>query len=208
MWSPEVQVPEDFYKFIRYMTKNRWASVWHQATEIMKTEAKSVFEVGPGAGILRDLLHQEGVHYTSCDIDPSTKPTMVGSVTHIPTASNYFDCTCAFQVLEHLPYREALEGLLELLRVSKKFVIISLPDRRPKIQVSFYSPLTRGFSLNIPWPFYRKTLVWDSEHHWEIGMKGYPYKKVVADIARFATIEKTYIVDEYQYHRFFVLRKP
>ena len=206
-WIPEQQVPDGFYQFTKYMTKNRWCSVWHQISEIMKEGEKSrVLEVGAGSNILRGVLEASGYQYTSVDIVSDTKPDIIASVTRLPFEDNRFTVACAFQVLEHLPYDFALRGLTELLRVAPR-VLISLPDRRPVIQVSFYCPFLRGFNLNIPWPFYNKKVIWDSEHYWEIGAKGYTFNKVVSDISKVAIIDETYIVHEYQYHRFFVLRR-
>lgn len=49
--------------------------------------------------------------------------------------------------------------------------------------------------------------VFDGEHHWEIGKKGYLLKKIIDDLSQKSKLLKTYRVPENPYHRFFVFEK-
>ena len=49
--------------------------------------------------------------------------------------------------------------------------------------------------------------VFNGEHHWEINKKDYPLKKIIDDFNGFSKLQKTYRVEDYPYHRFFVFKK-
>jgi len=44
------QVDKSIYEFNRYMTKERWSSVWYQLNEVQRLKPEKVLEVGPGPG--------------------------------------------------------------------------------------------------------------------------------------------------------------
>jgi len=50
-----------------------------------------------------------------------------GSITKINAPNNFFDLVVAYDVLEHLTDEELNKALLELVRVSSKYVLISVP---------------------------------------------------------------------------------
>lgn len=49
------QVPKEHY-FEGYDEKARWISYWHQINEVLKTNARTVLEVGIGNGTVSDYL--------------------------------------------------------------------------------------------------------------------------------------------------------
>ena len=49
------QVEKEHYRFSRYMTKERWCSIWHQLDEVLRLQPNNVLEVGPGAGLFKAL---------------------------------------------------------------------------------------------------------------------------------------------------------
>lgn len=51
----------------------------------------------------------------------------VGDVQSLPFQDNVFDLVTALEVVEHLP--NPLQGIKEIMRVSKKFAIISVPSK-------------------------------------------------------------------------------
>ena len=132
------QVPADSYDFAKYMKLNRWDSLWHQVRLIDSLKPLSILEVGIGNGLLRTICNHLGFQFTTVDIDPALKPEIVASVSELPLKSKSFDLSCAFQVLEHLPYQDALKGFQELCRISRKDVLISLPNA------------ARAFPLQVP----------------------------------------------------------
>ena len=194
-----------------YDTKQRFISYWHQIHEILERDPQKVLEIGIGNGFVSRYLKEQGVTLTTCDSDQKLKPDFVASITKLPFAGNAFDVVSAFEVLEHLPYREALAALGELKRVSSMWVILSIPDATRTLRIEFPIPKWGKFKklFIVPklHPLVHKSPD-ENGHHWEIGKKDYPLSRILSDIKNAGfRIEKTYRVFEFPYHRFFVLRK-
>ena len=105
--------------------------------EVLALGAESVLEAGPGSGLVTDWLRRAGTQVTTLDIDPRLEPDLVAPVTDIPAGDDRFDAALCSQVLEHMPFDEAVTGLRELGRVSRLGVVVSLPDSRPYVGTSF-----------------------------------------------------------------------
>jgi SAM-dependent methyltransferase len=56
-------------------------------------------------------------------------PFVQGSILQLPFANKSFDTTVAFDILEHVPEKQAFE---ELIRVTKKRLIVCVPHTTPK----------------------------------------------------------------------------
>jgi hypothetical protein len=112
---------------------------------------------------------------------------------------------CA-EVLEHLPFEKFEKCLQELRRVSKKYVVLSLPHFGPPIKLSFKVPLFKEIkmALKIPFPTKHK---FNDEHYWEIGKQGYPASKIRKILKKYFKIKKEFIPFENQYHHFYILEK-
>ena len=203
------QVDMGHYSFDKYLTKGRWASMWHQLDEVLKIDPKNVLEIGPGPGVFRAMASALGVHVETLDIDPELKPDHVGSVFNLPFKDNSFDVVCAFQMLEHLPYEKSLIAYSEILRVARRGVVISLPDAKRLLPIVCCLPKIGWVSLSIP--FFRlglKQHVFDGEHFWEVNKKNYPLKRVIKDFSNNKwCLKKTFRVYENPYHRFFVFKR-
>jgi SAM-dependent methyltransferase len=199
------QVNKSHYEFQRYMRKWRWNSVWHQLDEVICLKPESVLEIGPGLGVFKNIAALFGVKVETLDIDPELKPDHVASVTALPFDDNSYDLVCAFQILEHLPYDDALKAFREIVRVSRGHVVISLPDARPVWRYHFYIPKLGVFDWLIHRPFHRvKRHQFDGEHHWEINKRNYLLSRVLADFGAICHLNKTYRVLENPYHRFLI----
>jgi len=84
-----------------YNHKGRWYSYYHQYQNIFNHDPKSVLEIGTGNGITAKMLRDNGIQTTTLDIDPETKPDVIGSVLQLPFKNNSFDIAVAFEILEH-----------------------------------------------------------------------------------------------------------
>jgi len=198
-----VQVDHSHYDFSSYMLKGRWSSTWHQIDEVMKFKPQSVLEVGPGLGIFKAIASKLKIAITSVDFDPSLEPDITASITDLPVSDDQFDVACAFQVLEHLPYDQALEGFRELARVATRGIVISLPDSQIAWRYRFQIPKLGAYDFLVPRPVLRRRpAVFDGQHYWEINKRGYELKKVVRDLEEVATLVRTFRVPELPYHRF------
>lgn len=195
----------------KYDSKRRFASYWHQINEVLKRAPKNVLEIGIGNGFTSRYLREQGVKLTTCDINNDLKPDYAASVTKLPFSNNSFDIVVACEILEHIPYEDALKGLQEIYRVSSSYAIISLPDSTRCACIAF--PVPPPYSkfqkvITIPRLFPKKHMLTKSGHYWEIGKKDFPLKRIVTDMQGCGfTVEKTYRVFENSYHRFFILKK-
>ncbi|WP_075185845.1 class I SAM-dependent methyltransferase [Teredinibacter haidensis] len=204
----EKQVEKCHYEFGRYFHKKRWISVWHQISEVLEKSPSCVLDVGPGAGVLAALLKLQNIKVETADIDPDLNPSILLSSAKIPVDDNRYDCVCAFQVLEHLPYDEALSLFREMVRVSKSQIVISLPDAKKVYRVLLDFPFIDNFSVFIPRPrFGQRKNKFDGEHYWEVNREGFSLGKVVSDLSANAELLKTYRVPENPHHRFFIFHK-
>ena len=199
----------DYYFKKDYDSKERFASYWHQISEILATNPKRVLEIGIGGGLVKDCLKKRGVNVTTVDIEERLSPDIVASIEKMPFASNTFDVAAAFETLEHLPYTKFSEALKELKRVSKRFVIISLPDTTRAFPIMLGKSRVFSFRKLIIFPKFRKRKKCLDKHHcWEIGMENSPLQKIVNDISKTGLkIKKSYRPLENHYHRFFILVK-
>jgi 2-polyprenyl-3-methyl-5-hydroxy-6-metoxy-1,4-benzoquinol methylase len=98
----------------------------------------SILDVGCGEGFTLNRLKEngigkklEGIEYLQAAIDlgkkmyPDIKITM-GTIYELPYKDNEFDLVLCTEVLEHL--EEPQKALKELVRVSKKYLVISVPN--------------------------------------------------------------------------------
>lgn len=199
----------DHYFKNNYDSKGRFNSYWHQIQEVIKLNPDSVLEIGRGNGFVSTYLKECGVHISTLDIDVGLNPDIAASVEKIPIKNKAFEVVTCFQALEHLPYTMFESSLKELARVSRKYVIVSLPDINRAYRFNIKIPVLKEIKtqINFP-PLSNRSYPTSKEHCWEIGMEGYPLKKISVSIENVGfVIEKTYRVFECPYHRFFILKK-
>lgn len=201
------QVQKSHYQFSKYLHKRRWASLWHQVDEVLRHGPAQVLEIGPGAGVFKAVCASLGVPVETVDIDPDLKPDHVCSVLNLPFANSSFDVACAFQMLEHIPFEESVRALGELGRVARKAVVISLPDADPAWPVQITVPRLGRKSFLIRRPFFKlRKHRFNGEHHWEVNKLGHSLEQVKSrfESISFLRLERTFRVDDFPYHRFFI----
>jgi len=204
MFKP--QVPREHY-FKDYDTKERWISYWYQINEVLKTRPEKVLEVGIGNKTVSDYLRKLGITVVTADVDKSLEPDYVCSVTELSKYfnENEFDTVLCAEVLEHIPFEYFEKALEELWKVSKMYVILSLPHFGVVFSLSLKIPLLKRINITVKIPLPLRH-VFDGQHYWEVGKKGYSLGNILKILSKLFYIKKTYIVPENPYHRFFILR--
>jgi ubiquinone/menaquinone biosynthesis C-methylase UbiE len=199
----------DHYFSTSYDTKERFISYWHQINEITKLKVSNCLEVGVGNGFVSRYLITRGVNVITLDVNPNLDSNIIGTVLSIPFVHRSFDIVSCCEVLEHLPYHYFPQALKELHRVSRRYVILSLPDHTPVYRFNVELPRVKPIKKLIPHPFPRTSHhEFDGVHHWIIGKKNYSLKKIETDLKRLGyKIKNTYRVWEFYGHRFFLLEK-
>ena len=199
----------DHYFSKSYDTKERFISYWHQIDEILKLNIFKCLDVGIGNGFVSKYLITRGINVITLDNNPNLNSNTIGSVLSIPFLNRSFDVVSCCQVLEHLPYQYFSKSLKELYRVSRRYVILSLPDHTPVYRFNIELPKVKAIKKLIPHPFPKISHhEFDGVHHWIIGKKNYPLKKIETDLRLIGyKILNSYRVWEFYGHRFFILEK-
>lgn len=195
-----------------YLTCGRLHSFAHQLESVLRFEPQTVLEVGVGPGLVTASLRQLGIDVTTVDVEPNLHPDVCASVTDLPLAERSVDVSMCCQVLEHLPFDDAMDGLRELHRVTRTALVMSVPDITRHIGVSVTAPRVGRRRITVDPPRLRPRIIEPKRaehggHHWEIGYRGYGLPQVRAAIEQCGwSIERTWRVPELTWHRFFVLR--
>ena len=107
-------------------------------SEIKELEPKSILDVGCGEGFTLERLKKKkigkqlsGIDFleTAIKIGKKERPHLdlsVGNIYDIPFKENSFDLVICSEVLEHID--DPMRGLKELKRVTKKYVVLSVPN--------------------------------------------------------------------------------
>ncbi len=108
------------------------------AGEIKKLNINSILDAGCGEGFTLEYLRVRNIGKTYEGIDFLKKAVEIGNKVHpkiklkqasiykLPYKDNSFDLVLSTEVLEHLEKPE--KALLEIFRVSKKYVVLSVPN--------------------------------------------------------------------------------
>ena len=153
----KTQLPTNFVKHTsknpiqKFLISNFYSSL---ISLIKPLKAESILDTGCGEGFTMDKLAKlgigkkiEGIEYSKEAISFGKKlfPHLTikqGSVYDLPYKDNSFDLIICTEVLEHLEY--PIRALKEMLRVSKKYLVISIPNE-PLFMISNF---LRGKNLS------------------------------------------------------------
>ena len=205
----EIQVERSHYDWLPYNRKARWISYWHQITEVLATGGRTCLEIGTGSGFVRDALVKQGMTVTTVDIDPGLGVDRVGDVRRLPAEAREVDVVLCSQVLEHIPWQDVPAALAEIHRVCRSHAVISVPQAGLALGLSLGARVgdwlvERGWSLGIPDP---RPFRFNGQHYWEVGARGCSRPTVRNVFEAGFAVEREYVVPEFTYHRFYVLRK-
>lgn len=205
------QVDKVHYSFARYAHSDRFASYFYQLREIHAINPSSVLEVGVGDGVVGNYLRDNtGIKYTSIDIAQDVNPDVIGSVLDLPFEDGQFDVVCAFEVLEHIPFESFEKAIAEMSRVARSRVLVSVPHFGPPVKFLLKVPFLPEIRFAFKIPFFTQ-IVWNGQHHWEIGKKKGSEKftraRVIEAMSRHGKVVADYVPFENQYHHFFILEK-
>jgi hypothetical protein len=206
-----IQVGGGYYNPQGYDELHRWISYWHQIHTILKPQPRTVLEIGKGTGVVSNYLRATTpVQITTFDFDPRVRPDVVGSVHELERhfAQGSFDMVCAFQVLEHLPFELFGACLAQMGRVSRQWVVISLPEngKFASLQIHFWR---WKFSWGRKWDWFgvRRRWQFDGQHYWEINTRGHEPAAIRRAVPSTLQLQEEFLYPEYPYHRCYVFRR-
>jgi hypothetical protein len=201
------QVDKTHYLFTNYVYPERWNSYYHQLKEVLALNPTSILEAGAGDEVLRSyLLKNTSIQHTSVDIAEDLHPDIFGSLEKLPVEDNSYDMVCAFEVLEHIPFEKFEDCIKEMTRVARTYVLLSVPHFGPSLKLNFKIPYVPEVRVACKIPFPKKH-VFNGQHYWELGKKGYPVSRVKEILKKHLVLEKDFVPFDSQYHHFFILKK-
>lgn len=218
MIERQTKVPWAHYSFRKgHDSPERFISYLRQIDLTKGLGVEKVLEVGIGNKTVSNYLKQWGFMVTTCDYDESLQPDIVADIRELPMGENSFDVVLACEVLEHLPWEDVSTALSELRRVTRKYVIVSVPYSSLSLEIIFSSQVISKIFKVPCWDlFFRVPMFFrgfkprgHGKHCWEMGRRNYSIRKV-----RKALREKFDIVKESRSllssnlnHYFFVLER-
>lgn len=106
------------------------------AINLIPTDVKTVLDVGCGNGIFTNKLKEMSRYDFVVGIDRSKAALhyvktekILADIGNLPIKSETFDLVVSMEVLEHLPVESLSKAMNEISRVTKKYILISVPNR-------------------------------------------------------------------------------
>jgi SAM-dependent methyltransferase len=201
---------DKFYRSELYIGRGRLYSYANQLASIIEMTPESVLEIGKGSGYVQETLARFGFDVTTADLYSELAPDIVADVRDIPVPDAAFDVVSCCQVLEHLPFVEFRTALMELRRVARRRLVVSLPDVSRDVEAMIRVPKLGerriAVSLGLLARDKPEVLPGRPNHHWEIGFRGTQLAAVKNTMREAGWhIKRTWRVPEYRWHRFFIL---
>lgn len=200
----EKSLSKDKYLSEGYFSPKQWNSFCFQAGTIYKLlQRGSVLEIGAGSGFVGGVLKTIGFTVDSLDVNEHLLPTYIGDISSEDfELENKYDCVLCAEVLEHIPFEQFDICLKNISTLSRRFVILTLPncEYNKRIEFKINNHKLFGFSLGK-----RKAPI-ASMHYWEINSEGYcKYEQVREKILQFFSIIEEGTVFENEYHYYYIL---
>jgi len=198
------------------------------------TNPRKVLEIGVGEGFVSHVL-KKYCEIKTADIDPNLNPDIIIDISELEQfkqfKDNEYDLIIICEVLEHVSFNLFESILKSLKRITKKYVLISLPNQNHFLNLVLFK---RGFDKPIFYPFnyllrfslhlfnklgklicqvhykIKKRILKfkkQNEHYWEIGIDKYSEDLIRNKIKNHFRIEKEIRLRQNTYHHFYLLKK-
>ncbi|MGC8928611.1 MAG: methyltransferase domain-containing protein, partial [Myxococcota bacterium] len=126
---------KDYYENIEIWTRepaDYQRDILEEIQKIIPEDVKSILDAGCGNGVICNNL-KDGYDITACDISETalsfvrTGKRFVASIDNLPFEDSSFDLVMVNDVLEHLDTERFMRAIDEIKRVSRKYIILSVP---------------------------------------------------------------------------------
>jgi hypothetical protein len=131
-----------------YDNPKRWGMIYHDVNffrakltlQAIPKEVNKILDLGSGDGLVFNVLKNDLYKAFAYDISYSalrkieSANLILGTASQLPFTSNTFDLIIACELLEHIPSIQLSYVLKEIERVSKKYILITVPYKeKPEI---------------------------------------------------------------------------
>jgi ubiquinone/menaquinone biosynthesis C-methylase UbiE len=116
---------------------------YEQLIKFIPNDAKTLIDVGCGPGSFLCYLKKRreitalGLERSSNNIEIARSlvdvPLIQADIQKCPFNDNSFDVVCCFEVLEHLPFNIYESAIKEIYRITKKWIIITVPYEEDRL---------------------------------------------------------------------------
>jgi ubiquinone/menaquinone biosynthesis C-methylase UbiE len=152
---------------------------------LLGNKKDKILEIGVGSKFLYSNLKRLNYNITSVDFDKNLNPDIIADIKHLPMEDNSYEVVCAFEVLEHLPFDDFKKSLMEMKRVSKKYILFSVPYNAFKFHIALkIIPFTEIKEIEFHIPYLFLNHKFDGQHYWEAGKKNYSLKRIKKEIKK------------------------
>lgn len=201
----------------QYDSRNTFIHYHACIQQALNLKPKRILEIGIGNKVVANYLNRVGVETSTMDIEPAFGPDVCASMTAMPVQAEYFDIIMFFQVLEHLPLESVPAILRDMARLTRRYVLFSVPDARFVLEgwlglsIATRHLIDRYFMLPFPRLFKRglPPLAGEHTHYWEISRSGFPMSHILQTFAQVPELQliKTYRVAGCSSHRIFLMKR-
>jgi SAM-dependent methyltransferase len=133
-----------------YDDPKRWGKEYHRidldratsAARAVPRDAKKILDLGSGDGLVLNALRKMGHDPVAFDISRIAlkhiqgNKLVQGTASNLPFLSNSFDLVIACEMLEHIPNLIFNSVLEEIKRVTKKYILITVPHKE-KLEINY-----------------------------------------------------------------------
>lgn len=123
--NPEIWSPAAWQNHAADYERARLAAEW------LPGEVRSVLDVGCGNGVFTNLVETNrfkvGLDLSRVALEYVTALRLQANATRLPFANNSFDASLSMEMLEHLPFPIYQSALNELVRVSRRYILVTVP---------------------------------------------------------------------------------
>lgn len=218
MREREKSIQKEFYFNSTYLRKERLQAYLDQIELLRKfaTTEDKILEVGKGTGFLVDFFEKyHDTQIDTLDINPDLQADITDDIINpAKLKENSYDLVLAFEVLEHMEFEDSCKAFENMLKVARKYVMISVPDTSfyLNFNISWLFLKRRPFKklINIP-RFMLNKKTFGTGHHWEIGINkdgtSYSPQYVIRKMFGNARLVSHFRSPDYPGHHFFVAEK-
>lgn len=179
-------MPVDVDSWRTRLDLSTFVNAYYQYRDLQRFEhCREVLVVGPGQGLVPDVLRARGYAVTTFDIDARFAPDHLGSVHDLSVFPDArFDAVIASHVLEHLAVPFLDPALSEIARVGRAaLVYLPVAGRHVSLRVSpGFANIDVSLVCDLFNYFQRPDGVTPSfmaaQHFWEVGRRGFSVASV------------------------------
>lgn len=212
----------DVYYGDNYDSLVRFISYYYQISYIRRLKPNNILEVGAGNKTVSNYLRHHGYFVDTCDNSKELSPDYQADIKNLPFKNDSYDAILACEILEHLPIEDFEIALEQLYRVTKRYVIISLPYSSFYFELIFKTPFIFRFwkkpfvkkndktpllHLLFRMPLFFASYRFSDNHYWEMGERGISRSRIKRALKKKFDIisQESPILNSY--HHFFLLKK-